>query len=240
MGHTYSQQELLKVYKVRVKARDGDGEETAWSKTKFVWVWNKERILPDGGLPTVIDPDAGSTGTINMIPKAYGGDGDISIGVNADGTYDVYDGGQLIQQGLNGPGGVQDYLSNTYDPTGGSGSGDDGQDGANQDTGEGDQNTGGEETGGNQDPDDGEQTTLPTNDNNPPNADIDAPGSGEVDETLYFDGSDSSDPDYDSLTYNWNFGDGHNGYGQGDYHSYSSAGTYTVTVSYTHLRAHET
>lgn len=67
--------------------------------------------------------------------------------------------------------------------------------------------------------------------NGVPVADAGGPYSGEAGATLIqFDGSASSDPDNDSLTYAWNFGDGSNGVGMMPTHTYGAAGNFTVTL----------
>ena len=66
--------------------------------------------------------------------------------------------------------------------------------------------------------------------NNPPVADANGPYNGTEDVAVTFDGSGSYDPDSDSLTYAWSFGDGSTGAGVNPTHIYISAGTYTVTL----------
>ena len=70
--------------------------------------------------------------------------------------------------------------------------------------------------------------------NKPPvaGATVSPTGSGMAGVTNYrFDGSTSSDPDNDSLTYSWNFGDGSSGSGVNATHVYNQAGTFTVTLT---------
>ena len=64
-----------------------------------------------------------------------------------------------------------------------------------------------------------------------PIADAGGPYSGWTGETIIFDGSGSYDPTGTIINYTWNFGDGHKGYGEITTHSYSSAGTYIVTLT---------
>ena len=70
--------------------------------------------------------------------------------------------------------------------------------------------------------------------NQPPVAalNVSPDGAGMMGLTEYrFDGGGSSDPDQDSLTYSWNFGDGSSGSGVTTTHVYNSAGTFSVTLT---------
>ncbi|NKE70793.1 beta-propeller fold lactonase family protein [Candidatus Manganitrophus noduliformans] len=70
--------------------------------------------------------------------------------------------------------------------------------------------------------------------NRPPLAALSAgPGSGAAPLTVHFDGSGSSDPDGSISSYAWDFGDGSNGAGPLIDHSYSTAGTFTATLTVT-------
>ena len=72
--------------------------------------------------------------------------------------------------------------------------------------------------------------------NHPPTAAPGGPYSGVEGTAVTFDGSASSDPDGDALTYAWDFGDGATGSGVKPTHSYADNGPYsvTLTVSDTH------
>ncbi len=55
----------------------------------------------------------------------------------------------------------------------------------------------------------------------------------DVDQVVYFDGTQSSDPDGTITSWGWDFGDGETGSGETVTHKYSTAGTYTVTLTVT-------
>ncbi|MEA2054913.1 MAG: PKD domain-containing protein [Candidatus Thermoplasmatota archaeon] len=69
--------------------------------------------------------------------------------------------------------------------------------------------------------------------NQHPVADAGGPYSGDVGQTIVFDGSGSYDPDGTIVSYIWDFGDGTGGSGEVTTHSYSMGGTHTVTLTVT-------
>ncbi|HKQ20194.1 MAG TPA: PKD domain-containing protein, partial [Candidatus Eisenbacteria bacterium] len=79
----------------------------------------------------------------------------------------------------------------------------------------------------------GSATTAITvnNVNRAPIADAGGPYTGVVNVPKTFDGSGSSDPDGDVLTYAWTFGDGGVGSGVSPTHTYTTPGIYDVTLT---------
>jgi PKD repeat protein len=76
--------------------------------------------------------------------------------------------------------------------------------------------------------------TIQPTENQPPNAVISQPQNNaefEVDEVIQFDGSESNDPDDDTLTYSWDFGDGDIALEAKPSHSYSEEGNFTVQLT---------
>jgi PKD repeat protein len=73
-----------------------------------------------------------------------------------------------------------------------------------------------------------------TNTNQPPTAQATAsPTQGTAPLTVNFDASNSTDPDGDNLSYQWNFGDGNSSSDAVTSHTYANAGTYTASLTAT-------
>jgi len=70
-----------------------------------------------------------------------------------------------------------------------------------------------------------------TTGNTTPTANPGGPYLGAVNTAISLDGSASSDPDGDPLTYAWNFGDGATGTGATPTHSYTAAGVYDACLT---------
>jgi len=69
--------------------------------------------------------------------------------------------------------------------------------------------------------------------NRPPTADPGGPYNGTVNVPVNFDGTHSSDPDGNPLTYAWDFGDGGTGTGATPSHASAAEGTFTVSLTVT-------
>jgi len=69
--------------------------------------------------------------------------------------------------------------------------------------------------------------------NRGPTADAGGPYSGVTGVPVGLDGTGSSDPDGDALTYDWVFGDGEAGTGANVSHTYASVGSFTATLTVT-------
>ncbi|MEW6332280.1 MAG: PKD domain-containing protein [Pseudomonadota bacterium] len=63
-----------------------------------------------------------------------------------------------------------------------------------------------------------------------PVANAGGPYGAQKNQAVAFDGSRSTDGDYDPLTYSWNFGDGGSGSGVNPSHSYARGGVYSVSL----------
>ena len=72
---------------------------------------------------------------------------------------------------------------------------------------------------------------CPVPSNQPPRADAGGPYADGVWATIAFDGSASSDPDGDEISYEWDFGDGEKGEGDRPLHTYAREGRYIVTLT---------
>lgn len=74
---------------------------------------------------------------------------------------------------------------------------------------------------------------INTDPNQPPIAKAGEDQTVLINETVYFDGSDSFDPDNDWLAYNWNFGDSNGAGSATPTHTYAEAGEYNVLLTVT-------
>ena len=74
---------------------------------------------------------------------------------------------------------------------------------------------------------------APTGANRAPTAAPSGPYAGGEGAAVSFNGSGSSDPDGDALTYAWSFGDGASGTGPNPTHAYADNGAYTVALTVT-------
>ena len=63
-----------------------------------------------------------------------------------------------------------------------------------------------------------------------PTANVGGPYTGKTETAVSFNGSGSSDPQGEALTYAWNFGDGSTGAGVSPTHTYTAPGSYTVSL----------
>ena len=75
-----------------------------------------------------------------------------------------------------------------------------------------------------------EAEITPDDANTAPTANLGGPYLGAVTTSIALDGSLSSDPDNDPLTYAWTFGDGATGTGAAPTHAYTTTGVYDVCL----------
>jgi hypothetical protein len=67
--------------------------------------------------------------------------------------------------------------------------------------------------------------------NNPPTADANGEYFGEINSPVSFDGTGSSDPEGDALTFDWDFGDGNISIDESPSHTYTTTGTFEVCLT---------
>jgi len=75
------------------------------------------------------------------------------------------------------------------------------------------------------------QVTITSRDNRAPTANAGGPYNGSVGISLLFDGSVSTDPDNDVLTFSWDFGDGSSVTGTAPSHTYADSGLFNVRLT---------
>jgi CSLREA domain-containing protein len=75
------------------------------------------------------------------------------------------------------------------------------------------------------------QRRVVVNGNSPPTAEAGPNRNTDEGTTLLFDGTSSTDPDNDALSYSWNFGDGTTANTASPSHAYTDNGAYTVTLT---------
>jgi PKD repeat protein len=77
------------------------------------------------------------------------------------------------------------------------------------------------------------QTVSVTEGNSPTASFVYSPSNPAENETIYFNASQSEDPDGDIVSFDWDFGDGTTGIGETITHKYGSSGSYTVLLKVT-------
>lgn len=77
------------------------------------------------------------------------------------------------------------------------------------------------------------QTVSVTEGNSPTASFVYSPANPAENETIYFNASESDDPDGDIVSFDWDFGDGTTGKGETVTHQYGSSGSYTVLLKVT-------